>query len=113
MSQPANQKKFKKNVREYMEGHWFSEWEGIKNVAETRQNLKIVANARDKRDFSIFITEKGAETANFRLELIQGTKNHYSIRTGGQWRIFFVWENNEAWEIEISKHDYKKVKRGK
>jgi plasmid maintenance system killer protein len=46
-----------------------------------------------------------------RLELIQGTKNHYSIRTGGQWRIFFVWENNKAWEIDLSKHDYKKVRR--
>ncbi|CAG8776152.1 19639_t:CDS:10 [Gigaspora margarita] len=78
----TNRKKFKKNVREYME-------EGIKNVAETRQNLKIVANARDKRDFNMFAVEKGAKTA-LRLELIQGTKNYYSIRTGGQWRIFFV-----------------------
>jgi len=107
----AKRKKFKKNVQEYMEGQWFSEWEGIKNVAETRQNLKIVANARDKRDFSMFAVEKGVKTANFRLELIQGTKDHYSIRTGGPWRIFFVWENNQAWEIDLSKHDYKKVKR--
>jgi len=105
-------KKFKKNVKEYMEGRWFSEWEGIKNVSETRQNLKIVANARDKRDFNMFAVEKGAKTADLRLELIQGTKNHYSIRTGnGPWRIFFVWENNEAWEIDLSKHDYKKVRR--
>jgi len=58
-----------------MEGRWFSEWEGIKNVAETRQNLKIVANARDKRDFNMFALEKGAKTADLRLELIQGTKN--------------------------------------
>jgi len=44
-------------------------------VAETRQNLKIVANARDKRDFNMFALEKGAKTADLRLELIQGTKN--------------------------------------
>ena len=68
-------KKFKKNVREYMEGRWFSEWEEIKNVAETRQNLKIVANARDKRVFNMFALEKGAKTSDLRLELIQGTKN--------------------------------------
>ena len=107
----TNRKKFKKQVREYMEGEWFSEWEGIKNVAETRQNLKIVANAKDKRDFNMFAYEKGAKTASFRLELIQGTKNYYSIRIGGKWRCFFIWENNQTWEIDISDHDYKKVKR--
>ena len=96
-------KKFKKGVKEYMEGEWFSEWEGIKNVSETRQNLKITANARDKRDFSAI---PGLE-----LEPIAGMKNHWSIRVNRQWRIFFVWESNEAWEIELSKHDYKKVRR--
>jgi len=111
MPQPIKRKKFKKNVKEYMEGEWFSELEGIKNVAETRQNLKITANARDKRDFNMFALEKGAKSSDLRLELIQGTKNHYSIRTGGPWRIFFVWENNEAWEIDLSKHDYKKIRR--
>ncbi|CAG8794969.1 3467_t:CDS:2, partial [Dentiscutata erythropus] len=65
MPLPTIRKKFKKNVREYME-----------------------ANARDKRDFNMFAAEKGAVTS-LRLELIQGTKNHYSIRTGGPWRIFF------------------------
>ena len=54
----TSRKKFKKDVWEYMEGQWFSEWEGIKNVAETRQNLKTVANARDKRDFNMFAIEK-------------------------------------------------------
>ncbi|CAI2161905.1 5556_t:CDS:2 [Funneliformis geosporum] len=57
---------------------------GIKNVAETRQNLKITANARDKRDFNMFAVEKGAKTSNLHLEPIQGTKDHCSIRTGGQ-----------------------------
>ena len=88
----ANRKKFKKNVKEYMEGRWFSEWEGIKNVAETRQNLKIVANARDKRDFNMFALEKGAKTSDLRLELIQGTKNHYSIRTLVDHDVFSLFE---------------------
>jgi len=96
-------KKFEKNVKEYMEGQWVKRWSGIENVAEARQNLKITANAHDKRDFETF--------SGLLLEKIKGTKNHYSIRINRQWRIFFVWENNEAWEIEINKHDYKEVKR--
>jgi len=31
----------------------------------------------------MFAVERGAKTPDLRLELIQGTKNHYSIRTGG------------------------------
>ncbi|CAH1760966.1 4531_t:CDS:2 [Entrophospora sp. SA101] len=46
----------------------------VKNVKEYLE---------DKRDFNMFAVEKGAKTANLHLELIQGTKNHYSIRTGG------------------------------
>ena len=100
------QKKFKrKEVQEYLEGEWIREFSGIKNTSEVRRRLRITVESQDKRDFSMF--------SGFRLELIQGTKNHYSIRTGsGQWRIFFIWENNQAWEIDLSKHDYKKVKRG-
>jgi plasmid maintenance system killer protein len=41
-----------------------------------------VANIQDKRDFNTF--------SGFRLEKIEGTKNHYSIRIGGQWRAFFI-----------------------
>jgi plasmid maintenance system killer protein len=47
-----------------------------------------VVNARDKRDFDLF--------SGFRLEKIEGTKNRYSIRIDGQWRCFFIWEENQA-----------------
>ena len=101
----AQPKKFKrKEVEEYLKGEWVKEFSGIKNNREVRRRLRITAEAQDKRDFSMF--------SGFRLELIQGTKNHHSIRTGsGQWRIFFIWENNQAREIDLNKHDYKKVKR--
>ena len=41
-------KKFEKDVKEYMGGQWVKRWSGIENVVETRQNLKITANACDK-----------------------------------------------------------------
>ena len=105
MLEIAKRKKFKrKEVEEYLKGEWIREFSGIKNTGEMRRRLRITSETQDKRDFDMF--------SGFRLELIQGTKNHYSIRTGnGPWRIFFVWENNEAWEIDLSKHDYKKVRR--
>ena len=105
MLEIAKRKKFKrKEVEEHLKGEWIREFSGIKNTSEMRRRLRITSETQDKRDFDMF--------SGFRLELIQGTKNHYSIRTGnGPWRIFFVWEKNEAWEIDLSQHDYKKVKR--
>ena len=103
MLQTKERRKFKKDVEEYMRGKWFKEWSGIRNVLEARQNLKITANTRDKRDFEFF--------PGLLLEKVEGTENHYSIRINRQWRIFFIWENNQAWEIDLSKHDYKKLSR--
>ena len=104
MSQSVRLKKFKtEEVEEYMKGKWFSKWEGIKPEKEARRRIKVVADSRDKRDFVAF--------SGFHFETIKGVENYYSIRIGGKWRCFFVWKDNEAWEIDISDHDYKKVGR--
>ena len=93
-NQKVKRKKFKhKEVEQYMKGKWFSEWEGIKPAEKARWRIKVVANARDKRDFSIF--------SGFHFEPIESAKNHHSIRIGGKWRCFFSWEDNRAWEIDI------------
>ena len=37
-----------------------------------------------------------------RLETLRGDlAKSYSIRINDQWRICFVWRNNEAWDVEI------------
>ena len=37
-----------------------------------------------------------------RLEALSGDRaGQYSIRINDQWRIFFVWHGNEAWDVEI------------
>jgi len=74
---PSQRKKFKrKEIEEFLEGELIREFSGIKNTSEVRRRLRITMESQDKRDFSMF--------SGFRLELIQGTKDHYSIRTGGQ-----------------------------
>lgn len=104
MPQTAKRKKFKSpEVEEYMLGKWFKQWSGIQPAEKARWRIKVVVNARNKKDFSVF--------SGFRLEPIEAAKDYYSIRIGGQWRCFFLWESNQAWEIEISKHDYKKMTR--
>ena len=104
MPQLPKRKKFKSpEVEEYMLGKWFKQWSGIQPAEKARWWIKVLANARNKKDFAIF--------SGFRLENIAGTKNQHSIRIGGQWRCFFLWENSQAWEIEISKHDYKAIKK--
>ena len=37
-----------------------------------------------------------------RLEMLKGNRRgQYSIRVNDQWRICFVWQNNEATQVEI------------
>ena len=37
-----------------------------------------------------------------RLEALRGDRQgQFSIRVNEQWRICFVWRNNEAWDVEI------------
>lgn len=37
-----------------------------------------------------------------RLELLTGDRSgQYSIRINGQWRVCFVWDGRDAWEVEI------------
>ncbi|CAH1758680.1 3474_t:CDS:2 [Entrophospora sp. SA101] len=49
---------------------------GIENRNDVRQILELTASARNKKDFDKF--------PGLDLELIQGTKNHYSIRINKQ-----------------------------
>ena len=37
-----------------------------------------------------------------RLEALRGKRQgQFSIRINNQWRVCFVWRNNEAWDVEI------------
>ncbi|MDD2408596.1 MAG: type II toxin-antitoxin system RelE/ParE family toxin [Tepidiphilus sp.] len=37
-----------------------------------------------------------------RLELLSGDRaGQYSIRINDQWRVCFVWDGRDAWEVEI------------
>lgn len=40
-----------------------------------------------------------------RLEALHGDRRgQHSIRVNDQWRICFVWRDNEAWDVEIVDH---------
>ncbi len=64
----------------------------IQNVA--RRKLRMINNSNDINDLRI-------PPAN-RLEKLKGNlSNYYSIRINNQWRIIFIWENNDAYDIKI------------
>lgn len=64
----------------------------IQNVA--RRKLRMLNNATDINDLKI-------PPAN-RLEKLKGDLSEYhSIRINNQWRIIFLWQNNDAYEVEI------------
>ena len=64
----------------------------IQNVA--RRKLRMINNSNDINDLRI-------PPAN-RLEKLKGKlSNYYSIRINNQWRIIFIWENNDAYDVKI------------
>jgi proteic killer suppression protein len=53
-------------------------------------------------DFSKILSDLAAPLGN-RLEALQGDrKGQHSIRINEQWRICFVWQGGDAFEVEIT-----------
>lgn len=70
-------------------------WNNIFHIATRR--LRILDQATKIEDL--------AKLSGNRLhKLIGDRKNQYSISVNMQYRICFIWEGNNAYEVEITKH---------
>lgn len=59
-----------------------------------RRKLRMLNNSQHIQDLKI--------PPSNRLEKLSGKlKKYYSIRINNQWRIMFLWENGNAFEVEI------------
>ncbi|TRX40401.1 type II toxin-antitoxin system RelE/ParE family toxin [Flavobacterium restrictum] len=64
----------------------------IQNIG--RRKLRMLNNSIDLLDLRI--------PPSNRLEKLNGNLNtYYSIRINNQWRIIFIWENGNAFEVKI------------
>ena len=62
---------------------------------QTQRKLSILHNAVDLNDLRI--------PPGNRLENLSGNRaGQHSIRVNDQWRICFVWEEGNAWEVELA-----------
>src|SRR5512146_2572469 len=69
------------------------QWQAIERAAQRK--LAMIHNARALGDLS-------AAPGN-RLEKLRGQREgQYSIRINDQWRICFVWQDGNAYEVEIT-----------
>lgn len=60
----------------------------------TRRKLRMINNAQD-------ITDLRSPPGN-KLEKLKGDlKDFWSIRVNNQWRIIFMWEDNDAYEVQV------------
>ena len=58
------------------------------------RKLRYLHNAKDLNDIRI--------PPSNRLEKLKGNRaGQFSIRINDQWRICFIWEGNDAYEVEI------------
>ncbi len=76
-------------------------WEGIRsnklpneiqNVA--RRKFRMINNAQNINDLRI-------PPSNHLEKLSGNLKDFYSVRINKQWRIIFIWANDNAFEVEI------------
>ncbi len=59
-----------------------------------RRKLRMLNNSQNLSDLMI--------PPSNRLEKLSGKqKEFYSIRINNQWRIIFIWENNNAFQVSI------------
>ncbi len=64
----------------------------IQDIA--RRKLRMLNNAHNLLDLSLPPANK--------LEKLKGDrKNQHGIRVNNQWRICFVWKNNDVFDVEI------------
>ena len=60
----------------------------------SRRKLRMLNNSQDLQDLRI--------PPSNRLEKLSGDlKDYYSIRINSQWRIIFLWESGNAFEVKI------------
>ena len=64
----------------------------IQNVA--RRKLRMINNAQNINDLRI-------PPSNHLEKLSGNLKDFHSIRINKQWRIIFIWENDNAFEVKI------------
>ena len=64
----------------------------IQNIG--RRKLRMLNNSTDLLDLRI-------PPSNRLEKLIGDLKKYYSIRINNQWRIIFIWENGNAFDVEI------------
>ena len=69
---------------------------GLPTQIQKRARMKLLAI-----DAASFLEDLLSPPGN-RLEALRGDRRgQHSIRVNDQWRICFVWRDNEAWDVEI------------
>jgi proteic killer suppression protein len=76
-------------------------WNGIRSKKlpneiqiNARRKIRMINNAQDINDLRI--------PPSNHLEKLKGDyKDFLSIRVNSQWRIMFIWQNNDAYEVQI------------
>jgi proteic killer suppression protein len=82
-----------KDTKELFLSGYNRRWQNISRVALRRINALNAA-----ADLNDLLTPPGNQ-----LEALKGDrKRQYSIRINQQWRICFVWRDNNAYDVEIT-----------
>lgn len=82
-----------KHTERLFRGIWTKRFSAIEAAA--RRKLRMLDAAAELRDLAAF--------PGNRLEALKGDRaGQYSIRINDQWRLYFVWRDGDAYDVEIA-----------
>ena len=77
-------------------------------LEDRKGNNRFPANIQERALSKLLVLNAATDLNDLRvppsnhLEALKGDrKGQHSIRINGQWRICFIWKNNEAHDVEI------------
>ena len=77
---------------------------GVRDKSMPQQLVNRARNKLDRINYATDLRDLRVPPGN-RLERLEGIgEERFSIRVSVGWRICFTWENDDAFEVELSNH---------
>ena len=91
-------------IRSFADKRTAGLFDGLRDGSFPASVLKRARSKLDRINYAVNIDDLRTPPGN-RLERLIGDRNgQYSIRVSRGWRICFVWQDGDAFEVELNNH---------
>ena len=91
-------------IRSFADKRTANVFNGVRDGSFPASLMKSAGSKLDRINYAASINDLRAPPGN-RLERLRGARDgQYSIRVSRGWRICFVWNDGDAFEVELTSH---------